>query len=55
MTDDKISRRNFLAGLATTGAAATFVDAQTPDNSSNPVVVANHPVVESKPGEEVIK
>src|SRR6266542_6711510 len=55
MTDDNITRRNFLAGLATTGAAATFVDAQTPDNSSNPVVITNHPVVESKPGEEVIK
>src|SRR5499426_1398783 len=55
MTDDNITRRNFLTVLATTGAAATFVDAQTPDNSSNPVVVTNHPVVESKPGEEVIK
>ena len=55
MTDDNISRRNFLTGLATTGAAATFVDAQTPNNSSNPVVVTNHPVLESKPGEEVIK
>jgi phosphoglycerate dehydrogenase-like enzyme len=55
MTDDNISRRNFLAGLATTGAAATFVEAQTPGNSNHPVVVANHPVVESKPGEEVIK
>jgi len=54
MTDDNISRRDFLAGLATTGAAATFVDAQTPSDSSNPVVVTNHPVVESKPGEEVI-
>jgi hypothetical protein len=55
MTDDNISRRNFLAGLATSGAAATFVDAQTPGNSSNPVVITNYPVVESKPGEEVIK
>src|SRR5262245_29953049 len=55
MTDDNISRRNFLAGLTITGAAATFVDAQTPDNSSNPVVVTNHPVVESKSGEEAIK
>jgi len=55
MTDDNISRRNFLTGLATTGAAATFVDAQTPNNSSNPVIVTNHTAVESKPGEEVIK
>ncbi len=55
MTDDNISRRNFLAGLATTGAAATFVDAQTPGNSSNPVVVANHAVVEPKPSSGVIK
>jgi phosphoglycerate dehydrogenase-like enzyme len=54
MTDDNITRRDFLAGLATTGAAATFVDAQTPSDSSNPLVVTNHPVVESKPGEEVI-
>lgn len=55
MTDDNISRRNFLAGLATTGAAATLVDAQTPGNSNNPVVVANHAVVESKPSGGVIK
>src|SRR5215510_17463 len=55
MTDDNISRLNFLAGLATTGAAATFVEAQTPGNSGHPVVVASYPVFESKPGEEVIK
>src|SRR5262245_3557733 len=55
MSEDNISRRNFLAGLATTGAAATLVDAQTPGNSNNPVVVANHPVVENKSGPGVIK
>jgi len=55
MSEDNISRRNFLAGLATTGAAATLVEAQTPGNSSNPVVGANHSVVESKPGEGIIK
>ncbi len=55
MSDDNISRRNFLAGLATTGAAATLVDAQTPGNSNTPLVIANHPVVESNPGDGVIK
>jgi len=55
MSEDNISRRNFLAGLATTGAAATLVEAQTPGNSNNPVVVANHPVVETKSGPGVIK
>jgi phosphoglycerate dehydrogenase-like enzyme len=55
MSDDNITRRNFLAGLATTGAAATIVDAQTPGNSNNPVVIANHPVVESRPGTGTIK
>src|SRR5262245_41347644 len=39
MSEDNISRRNFLAGLATTGAAATLVEAQTSGNSNNPVVV----------------
>jgi phosphoglycerate dehydrogenase-like enzyme len=52
MSDDNISRRNFLAGLATTGAGAVFVDAQTPNN---PVVIANHPVVESRPDAGTIK
>ncbi len=55
MSDDNISRRNFLAGLATTGAAATLVDAQTPGNSNNPVIVANQPVVEPKPSAGVVK
>lgn len=55
MTDDNISRRNFLAGLATTGAAATFVDAQTPGSSNQPVVVANHAMVEPKPSAGIIK
>jgi phosphoglycerate dehydrogenase-like enzyme len=55
MSEDNISRRNFLAGMATAGAAATLVDAQTPGNSNNPVVVANHPVVESRPDTGTIK
>jgi hypothetical protein len=48
MFDDNLSRRNFLAGVATTGAAAAL-----PDN--DPVVVANHRIVETKPSGEVIK
>ncbi len=55
MSEDNISRRNFLAGLATTGAAATLVDAQTSGNSNNPVIVANHPMVETRPAEGPIK
>lgn len=52
MSDDNLSRRNFLAGLATTGAAATFVEAQTPNH---PVIIANHSLTEIKPSGEVIK
>jgi phosphoglycerate dehydrogenase-like enzyme len=55
MSEDNISRRNFLAGMATAGAAATLVDAQAPGNSNAPVVVTNHPVVESRPDTGTIK
>ena len=55
MTDDKYFPPQFPYRAGDHGAAATLVDAQTPNNSSNPVVVTNHPVLESKPGEEVIK
>src|SRR5262245_7018641 len=48
MSDDNISRRNFLAGMATSGAVAIGA-------SNDPVVVANHAIVESKPTGEVIK
>src|SRR5262245_40410524 len=53
MLDDNLSRRHFLAGLATTGAVATLVDGQTP--GANSVVITNHPVIESKPDTGVIK
>jgi phosphoglycerate dehydrogenase-like enzyme len=52
MSDDNFSRRNFLAGLATTSVAATLAEAQ-PGNQ--PVVIANHPLAESRPANEVIK
>ncbi|HEX4946189.1 MAG TPA: D-2-hydroxyacid dehydrogenase [Blastocatellia bacterium] len=48
MFDDNLSRRNFLAGVAVTGAAATL-----PDN--DPVVVANYRIVENKPSGAPIK
>ncbi|MBS1810738.1 MAG: D-2-hydroxyacid dehydrogenase [Acidobacteria bacterium] len=48
MSDDNISRRNFLAGAATTGAVATL-----PGN--DPVVVPNHRIVETKPNGDPIK
>ncbi len=47
MFDDNLSRRNFLAGAATTGAAAVL--------PNDPIVVANHRVVASKPSGAVIK
>jgi phosphoglycerate dehydrogenase-like enzyme len=47
MSDENLTRRNFLAGMATTGVAAAA--------SNDPVVVANHAIVESKPTGEVIK
>jgi phosphoglycerate dehydrogenase-like enzyme len=43
MSDDNLTRRNFLAGLATTGTVTTIASAQTP---KSPVVMANHAVVE---------
>ena len=52
MSEDNLSRRNFLAGLATTGATATFVAAQT---SGHPVVITNQPLTETKPSGAVIK
>lgn len=55
MPDDILSRRNFLAGLATTGTAASLAGAQTPGASDNPVVVVNHPLAEARPASEVIK
>ena len=48
MSDDSVSRRNFLAGVATTGVAATLP-------SNDPVVVANHRIVENKPNGDPIK
>lgn len=55
MSDDTLSRRNFLAGLATTGAAATLGNAQSPGTSGTPVVVAAYPLAEPKPTAEIIK
>jgi len=53
MSDDNLSRRNFLAGLATTGAAATLVEAQTSGNHT--AAITNHPVIEAKPDARIIK
>jgi phosphoglycerate dehydrogenase-like enzyme len=58
MSDDKLTRRNFMAGLATAGTAATLPilgEAQTAGAAHGPVVVAPHPVVELKPAAGVIK
>ncbi|MCI0339173.1 MAG: twin-arginine translocation signal domain-containing protein [Acidobacteria bacterium] len=55
MSDDTLSRRNFLAGVATTGTIAALANAQTPATPGNAVVVANHAVVESKPSPGAIK
>jgi phosphoglycerate dehydrogenase-like enzyme len=57
MSDETFSRRDFLAGLTTVGAAATLpaaAEAQSAKASGGPVVQATHPVVEPKP-EGVIK
>ncbi|MFN0120080.1 MAG: D-2-hydroxyacid dehydrogenase [Blastocatellia bacterium] len=48
MSDDNLSRRNFLAGMATTGAAAAL-----PDN--DPVVVPVHRLSEPRAAGEAIK
>ena len=48
MSEDTFSRRNFLAGVAASGAAATL-----PDN--DPVVIPNHRIVENKPSGGAIK
>lgn len=48
MPEDNLSRRNFLAGAATTGAAAAL-----PNN--DPVVVTSYPLVETKPNGGPIK
>src|SRR5262245_62027249 len=55
MFEDNFSRRNFLAGLAGAGATVTLAEAQTPGGSNNPTILANHPVVEHKTSDEVIK
>lgn len=57
MSDDTLSRRNFLVGMATTGAIATIgTEQNSPSASGSPVVAANHPVVEPHtPAAEVIK
>src|SRR5262245_46348203 len=55
MSDDNLSRRNFLAGLATTGTVAALANAQAPGSPDAPVVVANHAVVEPKPSPGTIK
>lgn len=47
MSDDNVSRRNFLAGAATTGALAAL--------PNEPVVIANYPIVENKPSGDPIK
>ncbi|MBA3441865.1 MAG: twin-arginine translocation signal domain-containing protein [Pyrinomonadaceae bacterium] len=49
------NRRNFLAGLATTGAVATLGNGQSPSTPSAPVVAATYPVVEPTSADEVIK
>ncbi len=49
------TRRTFLAALATSGAVATLGNAQSPSNSSTPVLVAAYPVVSHRPAGEVIK
>jgi phosphoglycerate dehydrogenase-like enzyme len=55
MSDDNLSRRNFLAGLATTGTVTALANAQTPGSARAPVVVANHAVVEPNPAPGSIK
>jgi phosphoglycerate dehydrogenase-like enzyme len=55
MSDDNLSRRNFLAGLATTGTVTAWANAQAPGTSNAPVVVANHAVVDSNPSPGTIK
>jgi phosphoglycerate dehydrogenase-like enzyme len=57
MSDETFSRRDFLAGLTTAGAAATLpvaAEAQAAPASGNPVVHAAHPAVGPKP-EGIIK
>ena len=49
MSDDNISRRNFLTGLAATGTVANLGMAQSPGTAHDPVVAANYPLVEPKP------
>jgi phosphoglycerate dehydrogenase-like enzyme len=53
MTDDNLSRRNFIAGLATTGTLATLAEAQSA--TTNPVVVANHAITEPRAAAGTIK
>jgi phosphoglycerate dehydrogenase-like enzyme len=55
MSDETMSRRNFLAGMATTGATATLMDGQSPGISDNPVVIPNYPIIENKSSPGVIK
>ncbi|MCI0659737.1 MAG: D-2-hydroxyacid dehydrogenase [Acidobacteria bacterium] len=58
MSDETISRRNFIAGVATTGTVASLpvlVDAQTASSSKDAVVVANYPLAEPRPASGTIK
>src|SRR5215510_3528163 len=57
MSDETISRRNFIAGVATTGTVASLpvlVDAQTAASSKDAVVVANYPVVEARSAQTIL-
>ncbi len=51
MSEDTLSRRNFLAGLATTGTVAGLSDSQIHD----PVVITSQPLFEPKRSDDVIK
>jgi phosphoglycerate dehydrogenase-like enzyme len=58
MSDENISRRNFIAGVATTGTVASLpglVEAQSASSSRDAVVVANYPLTETRPVSGAIK
>ncbi|MBO0798597.1 MAG: twin-arginine translocation signal domain-containing protein, partial [Blastocatellia bacterium] len=52
MSDENLTRRDFIAGLATSGTVAALADAQTPHS---PLVVANYPIVEREASNGPIK
>lgn len=55
MPKDSVSRRDFMTGLAATGAVATITGATKDLTASDAVVVESYPIVEPKPSDGPIK